>query len=78
MRFRRFMIKRDHDATGVSGTGIVAEGVMFSNGKVCLQWCVNNRPASIVTYNTIEDLLTIHNHVGTIHEGGTYVVFIDE
>lgn len=78
MAARRFAIQRDHDATGVSGTGMVAEGVVFSNGRVALQWCVGGKPNSLTTYQTVEDLLTIHNHVGTVHEGGTYIVFIDE
>ena len=31
---RRFYLQRDEDATGISGTGKVAEGILFSTGWV--------------------------------------------
>ena len=35
---RAFVLQRNEDETGVSGTGIVAEGVEFSDGTVALRW----------------------------------------
>lgn len=33
---KRFHLVRKEDASGVSGTGHVAEGIMFSDGKVVI------------------------------------------
>ena len=38
MTARRFELHRDDDVSGVSGTGVVAEGVLFSSGRVALEW----------------------------------------
>jgi len=35
---RRFLLVRDCDPSGVSGTGIVAEGVQFSDGTAVMHW----------------------------------------
>lgn len=34
---RRFIL-RSEDVSGTSGTGVVAEGVEFSNGQVAIHW----------------------------------------
>lgn len=36
---QRFRLVRHEDVSGVSGTGVVAEGVLFSSGKAVLSWC---------------------------------------
>lgn len=59
---RRFLLIRDEDVSGVSGTGIVAEGVIFSTGKVVLSWCSDYR--SVTVYDTVSDLETVHGHQG--------------
>ena len=33
-----FPMVRNADETGVSGTGVVAEGCVFSNGKCVVEW----------------------------------------
>lgn len=58
-----FKLNRKQDVTGVSGTGIVAEGVIFKSGKVCLCW--NGDISSIVIYDTIECVKKIHCHNGS-------------
>jgi hypothetical protein len=35
---RRFQLHRDHDVTGVSGTGLVAEGAAFYGGATRIVW----------------------------------------
>lgn len=59
---RRFVLNRKQDATGVSGTGIVAEGVEFSRGKVALSWLTQY--TSIVIYDSMEHVEAIHGHGG--------------
>jgi hypothetical protein len=60
MRF--FHLVRTEDESGVSGTGIVAEGVCFSNGKCALNWLT--KYTSVAIYDSIEELENIHGHNG--------------
>lgn len=71
---RRFELHRDEDVSGVSGTGVVAEGVAFSNdGPVALRW-TSNWPTSVVFHDKgIESLEAVHGH-----NGRTRIVWIDE
>jgi hypothetical protein len=57
-----FYLQRSEDATGVSGTGRVAEGVVFSNGWCALTWLSTN--TSVAFYPSIETLEAIHGHHG--------------
>lgn len=58
-----FRLERDKDETGVSGTGKVAEGVVFSNGKCAMAWLTN--VSSVAVYESIEDVEHIHGHSGS-------------
>jgi hypothetical protein len=68
---RRFLLVRERDLTGVSGTGIVAEGAMFSSGLSVLRWL--REPFAVGMYQSISDLIAVHGH-----EGATQVQFIDQ
>lgn len=59
---RRFKVKREEDESGVSGTGVVAEGVEFENGKVAIQWL--SHKASFGIYDNIKHFKDIHGHGG--------------
>ncbi len=59
---RTFHLVRREDVSGVSGTGIVAEGVVFSHGKASLAWVTRYR--SVAVYDSLADLLAIHGHDG--------------
>lgn len=59
---RIFQLFRIMDKSGVSGTGIVAEGVEFSNGTCALCW-LSDHP-SVAIYNNISDIETLHGHSG--------------
>jgi hypothetical protein len=67
---RTFKLIRVEDESGVSGTGIVAEGVVFSHGEAVLSWLTKHR--SIGVYPTLDELINIHGH-----EGRTRVEFDD-
>jgi len=67
---RRFRVVRDEDVSGVSGTGIAAEGVVVSTGKIVLSWCSEYR--SVTVYDTVSDLQTVHGH-----EGRTRIQWLD-
>ncbi|HEU0214963.1 MAG TPA: hypothetical protein VFR13_12805 [Jiangellaceae bacterium] len=57
---RRFALVRHVDYTGVSGVGVVAFGMVFSDGHVVLRWC-SSHPATS-TWGSLEDMLAIHGH----------------
>jgi hypothetical protein len=68
---RTFVLDRHSDVSGVSGTGIVAEGVVFSDGAVALRWPGEN--ATTTTFETgIDGVKAIHGH-----DGATEVQFLD-
>ena len=59
---RTFVLNRIRDISGVSGTGIIAEGVIFQNGVTIVQWLTAT--PSINIYSNVEDVLRIHGHGG--------------
>jgi hypothetical protein len=67
---RRFLMIRKRDVSGVSGTGVVAEGVIFTQGWAVLHWLVE--PCSVAVYQSINDLIAIHGH-----NGATDIQFLD-
>jgi hypothetical protein len=71
MSIRRFHFMRLEDASGVSGCGVVAEGVVFSNGKVALEWFGEHSSTNV--YDSLADVEYIHGHGGR-----TRIVFDDE
>ena len=61
---RAFVLQRNEDETGVSGTGIVAEGVEFSDGTVALRW-TSAWPTSVVFHDRgIDSVVHVHGHGG--------------
>ncbi len=57
-----FVLNRIQDASGTSGTGIVAIGVMFPSGHCVMEWTTVVR--SVGFYNSIADIEAIHGHGG--------------
>jgi hypothetical protein len=60
---RLFVLVRDQDVSGFSGTGVVAEGVEFGDGRVVMRW-VTNGVHSMVLHASIDELLKVHGHNG--------------
>lgn len=61
-RPRPFRVQRVTDATGVSGEGHVADGVVFPDGTTVLRWLTQHRSTAI--YGSFEECVTIHGHNG--------------
>ncbi len=61
-RPRTFDMLRLDDATGISGTGHIAEGVVFGDGTAVLRWLTEHRSTAI--YESARELLAIHGHGG--------------
>jgi len=57
---RLFQLHRDEDSSGVSGTGVVAEGVEFTNRECVIHWLAKR--SSMGMYATIDDVVAIHGH----------------
>jgi len=72
---RTFTLCREADASGVSGTGIVLEGTLFSTGVVVVHWLTPPPRGSIAIFDSLEQLLSIHVHPHP--ENRTAVVFDD-
>lgn len=68
---RTFILRRDEDESGVSGTGDVAEGVLFGDGRVALRW--KTETASTTLFDDMKHVLRVHGHGGK-----TRVVWDDE
>ena len=67
---RRFLLRRDVDVSGTSGTGIVAEGIEFSNGQCTLHWL--SQLTSVAIYANMKVLQEVHGH-----ERRTVVQWVD-
>lgn len=59
---RTFVLYRDEDPSGVSGTGIVAEGVVFTDGSAVLRWRTEHKSTAV--YATLAEIVSIHGHDG--------------
>jgi hypothetical protein len=67
---RRFNLVRSIDKSGVSGTGVVAQGVEFPDGFVLMRWLGQIRSVSI--FNSIDEVDEIHGH-----QGCTKILWVD-
>jgi hypothetical protein len=57
---KTFTLCRIIDDSGISGTGVVAEGVEFENGEVALHWL--GETSSIAIYSNMDEMMSIHGH----------------
>ena len=62
MNMKMFYLKRTEDESGVSGTGRIAQGFIFDNGKVALTW-LSEHP-SVTVYDSIGEVTAVHGHGG--------------
>lgn len=59
---KTFLIYRKEDVSGVSGTGIVAEGVEFHDKQVAISWFGQNHITEIAP--NIQTWIDVHGHGG--------------
>ena len=70
---RPFVLYRREDVSGVSGTGVVAQGVEFQDGTVALRW-LSAWPTSVVFHERgMEAVKAVHGH-----NGSTVVLYTDD
>jgi hypothetical protein len=63
MKTRVYEVHRKKDVSGVSGTGHVADAVVFEDGTTVLRWRVP-RKASTAIYASLENAVEVHGHDG--------------
>jgi hypothetical protein len=59
---RKLYLLRNEDLHGHSGTGTVAEGVIFHNGMVALTWF--SEWETMTTFKNVQTLKRLHSHEG--------------
>ena len=79
--FGRFLLVRDVDVTGISGTGVVAEGVEYSDGTVVLRWLEAGVP-EVHKARGVRPTTVVHESVAAVealhgHGGATHVEWVD-
>lgn len=57
-----FKLVRETDVSGISGTGDVAEGIVFTDGTVVLRWTTET-PTTVI-HDSLESVNRIHGHGG--------------
>lgn len=61
---RTFKLLRHTDISGISGTGVVAEGAVWSDGGVVLHWTGRWPTTTVWEHGGIEAVVAIHGHEG--------------
>lgn len=64
-----FVLKRNEDESGISGTGIIAEGIVFSDGTVAYRWLTD--VATTIIADNIADVEFLHGH-----DGKTQIIYL--
>ena len=57
---RTFTVCRINDESGVSGTGIVIEGITLATGQCVVHWLYPPPKGSIAIFESIADFATVH------------------
>ncbi len=57
---RTFTVCRQSDETGISGEGVVIEGVTFATGHTVIHWLTPAPRGSIAFFDAFDDFLKIH------------------
>lgn len=75
----RFWLIRKEDVTGISGTGTVADGVVFPDGTTVVRW----RPRGTARPDVVKPTTVVHDSPESVialhgHGGATYIEWLDE
>lgn len=72
---RTFTVHRKIDQTGVSGEGVIIEGVLYATGQVVLHWLNPVPRGSIAIFESMNDFLSVH--IGPHPANATTITFED-
>ena len=59
---RTFTVCRQYDETGVSGEGVVIEGVQLATGHAIIHWLYPPPRGGIAIFDSLDDFLKVHVH----------------
>jgi hypothetical protein len=62
MQMLLFQLEREEDPSGVSGTGVVAQGVIFDDGSVATRWIKGKTSTGV--WDCLQDVIDVHGHGG--------------
>ena len=57
---RAFTVYRDDDQSGVSGTGVVIEGVKLATGQAVIHWLYPPPRGGIAVFDSMDDFIKVH------------------
>ncbi len=57
---RTFTVCRQHDETGVSGEGVVVEGVLLASGHCIIHWLYPPPRGGIAIFDNLQDFEKVH------------------
>ena len=57
---RTFTIARQYDETGVSGVGVVIEGVVLATGQAIIHWLTPAPRGALAIFDSMADFIKIH------------------
>ncbi len=72
---RTFQMFRERDQSGVSGTGVVLQGVVFATGKTVINWLTPRPSGSLNIWDSFE--MFMETHVLPHPDNGTSIEFTD-
>ena len=57
---RTFTVYRDDDETGISGTGVIIEGVKLASGQAVIHWLYPPPRGGIAIFDSMDDFIKVH------------------
>jgi len=72
---RTFTVARRADETGVSGIGVIIEGVEYATGQVVVHWLFPPPRGGIAIFDSLDDFLKVHVVPHPVNE--TIITFED-
>ena len=70
-----FTVARQADETGVSGEGVVIEGVLLATGQCIAHWLYPRPRGSIAIFDSMNDFITVHIKP---HPGNRTIITYDD
>ena len=70
-----FTVARQNDETGVSGEGVVIEGVVLATGQCIAHWLYPRPKGTIAIFDSMNDFVTVHIKP---HPGNRTIITYDD
>jgi hypothetical protein len=72
---RAFTVFRESDETGISGDGVVIEGVELATGQCIVHWLYPPPRGGIAIFESLDDFIKVH--IGPHPSNSTIITFQD-